>query len=270
MTQYCAAVVYSPGSIMKYGTYVNASLVAEVGSTPAHDYPAVRPAMWIKLEDYDIPEQSENDSISTSPEPSINFGNVQPGDYISFGAYEQDNNTSNGKEDIEWLVLDVQGDKALIISKYVLDCKQYNTVDKDVTWESCTIRQWLNNDFFSNAFSAEEKASISATTVTVDDGSSYNATQDNVFLLSIAEAEKYFDYDIERKCLPTDYAEAQGVYVSATEANYGHSWWWLRSVGASKNTAANIGSSGGIYKSGTFVSYDNGAVRPALWIELNF
>lgn len=42
---------------------------------------------------------------------------AKAGDYVFFGAYEQDNNTSNGKEDVEWLVLEVKDGKALVISK---------------------------------------------------------------------------------------------------------------------------------------------------------
>lgn len=76
---------------------------------------------------------------------------------MSFGKYEQDNNTSNGKEKIEWLVLEVKDGKALVISKYALDCKPYNTSSTNVTWETCSLRNWLNNDFINSAFSATEK-----------------------------------------------------------------------------------------------------------------
>lgn len=79
------------------------------------------------------------------------------GHYVSFGKYEQDNNTSNGKEKIEWLVLEVKDGKALVISKYALDCKPYNTSSTNVTWETCSLRNWLNNDFINSAFSATEK-----------------------------------------------------------------------------------------------------------------
>ena len=68
------------------------------------------------------------------------------GDYIFFGAYEQDNKTSNGKEDVECLILEVKDGKALVISKYALDCRQYSTSHTDVTWETCTLRKWLNNN----------------------------------------------------------------------------------------------------------------------------
>ena len=49
------------------------------------------------------------------------------GSIITFGAYEQDNNTRNGKEPIEWQVLEIKGGRALLISKYGLDAKRYNT-----------------------------------------------------------------------------------------------------------------------------------------------
>ena len=79
------------------------------------------------------------------------FGTV--GNSVSFGSYEQDNNPANGKEEIEWIVLDVQGDRSLLISKYALDCKKYNTEWTDGTWESCSLRKWLNSDFLNAAFS---------------------------------------------------------------------------------------------------------------------
>lgn len=79
------------------------------------------------------------------------------GDYVFFGAYEQDNNTANGKENIEWLVLEVKDGKALVTSKYALDCKPYNTSYTDVTWENCTLRRWLNNDFIQCGIFARGK-----------------------------------------------------------------------------------------------------------------
>ena len=79
------------------------------------------------------------------------------GDIIKFGHYEQDGNTSNGKEEIEWQVLKVESDRVLMVSKYCLDCKKYNETYTDVTWETCTLRKWLNNDFKKAAFSTEEQ-----------------------------------------------------------------------------------------------------------------
>ena len=197
---------------------------------------------------------------------------AEVGDYVVFGSYEQDNDTSNGKEDVEWLVLDVKGGKALLVSKYALDCKPYNTSYTDVTWETCTLRKWLNNDFLGAAFSADEKAMIPTVTVSADENPDYstnpgNATQDQVFLLSITEANKYFSSDSARQCEPTDYAVASGAYVNSDNGNF--CWWWLRSPGNTQNRAADADSGGDVDERGLRVDYFTTAVRPALWIDLN-
>ena len=157
---------------------------------------------------------------------------VNVGDTYRFGSYEQDNNKSNGQEDIEWLVLAKEGTKILVISKEALDCKPYNTSYTDVTWETCTLRKWLNNDFINAAFSADERTMIPTVTVSADKNPDYstnpgNATQDQVFLLSITEVNKYFSSDSARQCKPTDYAVANGAW----ESDSGNCWWWLRSPG---------------------------------------
>ena len=197
---------------------------------------------------------------------------VKAGDYVFFGAYEQDNNTSNGKEDVEWLVLEVKDGKALVISKYALDCKPYNTSYTDVTWETCTLRKWLNNDFLGSAFSADEKAMIHTVTVSADKNPNYNtnpgnATQDQVFLLSITEANKYFSSDSARQCKPTDYAVANGALEYVYDS--GNCWWRLRSPGYIQNCAASVHYDGGVSEYGRRVTYAFIAVRPALWIDLN-
>ena len=196
---------------------------------------------------------------------------LKVGSYVNFGAYEQDNNISNGKEDVEWLVLEVKDGKALIISKYALDCKPYNTSYTDVTWETCTLRKWLNNDFLGAAFSADEKAMIPTVTVSADKNPYYstnpgNATRDQVFLLSIPEVNKYFNSDSARQCKPTDYVVAGGAYVSSSNGNC---WWWLRSPGNDQDDAAYVSNVGDVSESGNAVSYVSGAVRPALWIDLS-
>ena len=193
------------------------------------------------------------------------------GDYVFFGAYEQDNNTSNGKEDIEWLVLEVKDGKALVISKYALDCQQYNTSYTDITWETCTLRKWLNNDFLGAAFSADEKSMIPTVTVSADKNPDYstnpgNTTQDQVFLLSITEANKYFSSDSARQCKPTEYAVAGGAYVNSSNGNC---VWWLRSPGGSQNDAADVDYGGDVGEGGDDVNIGSDAVRPALWIDLN-
>ena len=103
----------------------------------------------------------EPDLISElETEPDVLGVSYKVGDIIKFGHYEQDGNTSYGKEEIEWEVLKVESDRVLVVSKYALDCKPYNTEYTDVTWETCSLRQWLNSTFLNTAFSAEEQKKI--------------------------------------------------------------------------------------------------------------
>jgi hypothetical protein len=137
---------------------------------------------------------------------------IEVGSSIQFGAYEQDNDLTNGKEPIEWQVLEVRENKALLISKYGLDYQQYNTEYTNITWEDSTLRKWLNRDFLKDAFSITEQDCILITTVTADKNPEYdtdpgNATEDKIFILSVEEAYNYFPSDEDRCCEATTYAE---------------------------------------------------------------
>lgn len=195
---------------------------------------------------------------------------AQIGDYIFFGSYEQDNNASNGKETIEWLVLEVKDNKVLLISKYALDQQKYNASLTSVTWESCTLRKWLNNDFINAAFSTDEKEMIPTVTVSADENPHYgansgNITRDKVFLLSITEADKYFSSDRARQCKPTKYASANGAAI--THLDYDTCSWWLRSLGYPDRARC-------ISPGGKFFTLDVDdslpGVRPVLWIDIDF
>lgn len=226
----------------------------------------------------DSENQLENCYIGKYGEEKWNkIKNIKVGDTYTFGAYEQDNSTSNGKEAIEWTVLDKDGMSLLLISKQALDCQQYNTSYTDVTWESCSLRKWMNGTFLNKAFNAEEQAQIQNTTVSADKNPEYNtnpgnATTDKVFLLSINEVEKYFNSDEAKKCAPTAYAKAQGAYTSdsyKTASGAATCLWWLRSPGDIQGTAANVYYVGSVYYSGYVVNFDVVCVRPALWINLD-
>ena len=188
---------------------------------------------------------------------------------IEFGRYPQASKNENAL--IEWLVLKNDGSKALLISKYALDCQQYNTSDRNVTWETCTLRKWLNGSFINSAFSVDEQKQILSTTVTPDYSTDPgNNTKDRVFLLSIAEAEKYFGSDSTRQCQGTVYCYAQGAY----KARNGNCWWWLRSLSSPHSFnfdncyAFYVFSHGKVSREGSSADYDRIAVRPALWINL--
>ncbi len=203
------------------------------------------------------------------------------GDSIAFGTYEQDNDTTNGKEPIEWIVLDKCYDSSLVLmSKYALDCKPYNMESTDVTWETCTLRKWLNEDFYNAAFSAEEQTKIVPVMLENEDNPSNgttggNPTQDRVWLLSINEVtnqittEKVYNCftdDVSRMCAPTKYAVAQGAYQDSdyTIDSVGSCWWWLRCPGYYSTRAAFIYIDGNVLNHGTRVSHAGGSIRPVV------
>lgn len=196
---------------------------------------------------------------------------AEVGDIVYFGNYEQDNDTSNGAEKIEWQVLAKENNKVLVISKYALDSQHYNTADKDVTWETCTLRTWLNGTFLNSAFSTNEQAAIAQTTVTADGNPEYdtdsgNATTDKVFLLSIDEANKYFSSDSARQCKPTVFTLANGVWYEG-DGELVH-YWRLRSPGGAQDYNAVVSDDGSVACYGFRVDDGGGAIRPAMWINL--
>ncbi len=203
------------------------------------------------------------------------------GSYVTFGEYPQ---TAEGEDmtPIEWLVLARNGSNALLISRYGLDTKPYNTSDIKVTWSSCTLRTWLNNVFYNKAFSAAEQKAIMTTTVDNSKSQCYSAydtsggsnTQDKVFLLSYAEANGYFGatYDnsdnMKSRAAPTAYAIAHGAYTyfsDKTAADENTGWWWLRSPGYDRELATVVltnGSLGNVYVN------DTNTVRPVIWVNI--
>ena len=204
------------------------------------------------------------------------------GNYVSFGTYPQ-TKAGNDATPIEWLVLARDGNKALLISRYGLDAQRYNKDTTSVTWETCTLRTWLNGMFYNKAFSSAEQAAILTTTVDNSKSQCYsgwntsggNNTQDKVFLLSYAEANKYFGVtygnssNTKSRIAPTAYAIAHGAWTSSskkTADDIDAGWWWLRSPGYDQKLAAHVyadGSSGNLN-----INYDDVSVRPALWVNL--
>ena len=218
---------------------------------------------------------------------------IQPGQYVTFGRYPQ-TAAGNDQTPIEWLVLEVQGNKALLLSRYGLDAKPYNTKQTDVTWERCTLRAWLNQEFLNKAFNSTEQNAILTTNVDNSRSQGYsgwstsggNNTQDKIFLLSSAEAHQYFAVEhysyykdstgkynytnVTSRVSPTAYAIGQGA---KTNSNYqtaeGESagWWWLRSPGYYQGDAADVNNDGSLNFNS--VNRASGCVRPALWVNLD-
>ncbi len=212
------------------------------------------------------------------------------GSIVTFGHYEQDNNMGNGAEEIEWIVLgyDKANHKALLISRYGLDAKPYNDNYSNVAWETCTLRTWLNNDFIGEAFNETEQSEIVITDV--DNSSSqgysewstegYNNTQDKIFLLSYAEANRYLNVTVKdrdnkiARTTPTAYAIAQGArvydrYLTVDGMPAGP--WWLRSPCHYRYyDYAGLVSWEGSLSFEDIPGFADGenVVRPVLWVNL--
>ncbi len=274
----------SPGISGRNAAFINiTSSYVVSGSRIDREGGSVRPAFWLNPESASPVSTPEPTPSGTAFTPSGTGGSVtftgntveiskaNVGDTVRFGSYEQDNDTSNGAEAIEWLVLDKQDGKLLLLSKYVLDAKPYNEEWVDVTWETCTLRSWLNSTFCTTVFSKAEQGRIATAKVKNGDNPEYGTegetTEDKVFLLSIGEAMRYFDPDLEiddpaRRAKVTAYAEAQDAYVNSA----GIGWWGLRSPGRD-NRAAGVYGDGYLRMSGYGVGNGDGGVRPAFWLN---
>lgn len=171
---------------------------------------------------------------------------------IKFGSFPQNNTIATP---IEWLVLDTKDDQVLVISKYALACKPYNDKFDYSSWEKCSLRKWLNEDFYNNAFSKEEQQRIIN-------------SPDKIFLLSREEANKYFNTAVSRICAATACAKAEGAFTSEYKTKGGDEcYWWLRSPGTYDTNSAVVDVDGSVNRAGVFINAWDACVRPAMWIK---
>ena len=196
------------------------------------------------------------------------------GSIITFGHYEQDGDLSNGPEPIEWRVLDVHGDQALVLSLFGLDAQPYHSTRKEITWEQCSLRAWMNDEFLNSAFTRDEHASIIPMLVINDrsqtsrgefSADSGRNTIDQIFALSYAEFVKYFPDAEDERCQATDYAmQLRGLDL--TDSQKRECWWWPRNPSYDGKLAEFIYM--GDIPAGGSVN-DLNFIRPAMWINLD-
>ncbi|MDR3002338.1 MAG: DUF6273 domain-containing protein [Fibromonadaceae bacterium] len=165
---------------------------------------------------------------------------VKIGSNISFGGYN-------------WCVLDIKNDAALIITEGIIEQRSYHNAYKDITWAECSLRKYLNGEFYDK-FNATDKAKIIQVKNKNPDNQWYGTnggadTRDRIFLLSLEEvACKYFGDSSSR---------------------------WLRSPGRVSVKTVYIHGDGNIGIQGNNILKGNisdgeckGGVRPALWVKL--
>lgn len=249
----------------------------------------VRPVLHVNLSSSEIKDAGEVDSVGniTSSSDGVKAPRVNNGittwDCVYFGSYKQ-NAKFEKKQDIEWRVLSIDGDDAFILADKNLDCKPYDERFISVTWETCMLRRWLNEEFYNETFDAEEKTAIMETIVINNDTihvdfrdeeeviEGGNDTKDKIYILSIDEVnnEAYgFDSREKRSAKNTDYARLNGATRGSDYVENGH--WWLRSPGWDNKYASVVSDDGIVYNDAdnSYVDNEDYAIRPVLHIDLS-
>jgi hypothetical protein len=203
------------------------------------------------------------------PSRPVFKGDLTAGSTFFFGRYPQKTDLA---EPIEWRVLSAEEGIITAISVYGLDIQPYHVRYEPVSWDTCSLRSWLNSTFLNAAFTSAEQAKILQTTVVNEDNpftgvKGGNTTKDKVFLLSVREAEKYFPNDEARKCPLTKFALACGAW-SPDKDNQPCGRWWLRTPGYNQNRNACVECSGNILTGGNEVDDDTSCcIRPAIRVD---
>jgi len=144
----------------------------------------VRPALWVDL-DASIAEEF----AKLTPEGKITRA-IKAGNNREVMALSRQYRFGFGGH--QWRVLDVQDGKLLLITDEIPEKRAFHD-GEEATWESCSLRKYLNDDFYKS-FDKADRAKIAEVTNTT----SKEETKDKIFLLSKEEAEKYFATEDER------------------------------------------------------------------------
>ena len=205
------------------------------------------------------------------------------------------------KEPVRWRVLSVEGDQALLLADRLMDCRPFNEEEEGVTWETSTIRSWLNGygaeenaagldfkeeSFYDKAFDDAEKEAILTAECVTPDNLDYGTdsgpdTEDAVFLLSNEEvyadpvAGEYGFYagrgydDPAKRFTSTMYAKCRGAWWSPVDDYRGNSFWFMRTSGYTPYNVTYICDFGFVYSRGTTVTCDDAGILPAIRVDLD-
>lgn len=184
-------------------------------------------------------------------------------------------------EPLQWRVLSNTNGELFVMADKILDSKAYNQAQTNVTWENCTMRTWLNGDFYNTAFSSTERSKIKTSTVINANNPWYgtaggNNTSDKLFLLSYAETmnpsygfSSSTGSDTARIAQGTDFSKSNGLYVYNSNPYLGNSYWWLRSPGGGPSSAGIVLDDGIVLSGdGSNVYYASLGARPAFKLNL--
>ena len=174
---------------------------------------------------------------------------------VKMGKFEQDNDLSNGPEEIEWDVIKYEDGKYYVISKYVLTVMAFNENSKSTKWADSTLRRWMNGEFLETSFSEEERKYIQDTyTKSV-------STTDKIFCITYHNLINDIKDNRITFGKPTPYSLDKGLKPSGTEEMD----YWEDETRLSYDFYFISGKSGSVCHSGTSGKAEG--VRPAMWIS---
>lgn len=177
------------------------------------------------------------------------------------------------QQPIEWLVLEMNSQKrrALLLSKYALDwegfadCPSIGT-GYTTSWEMSYLRKWLNDEFYNECFSDEEKDTVVATYIAADKGDS-KGTIDNVFLLSDNDVNTYLVSRESRIAYsPLIESIASGEEDDPIIIKHMPTAWWTRTIGKLESDVICIDATGKLCEMDS--NLNEIGIRPAVWVHI--
>lgn len=205
------------------------------------------------------------------PVTSLRFRDIYEGMLVTFGEYEQDNNTANGPEPIEWILYYKGIRNVYMVSRYILDVKPFSKAGGTDTFASSTLDRWLEGDydsFMNTAFTKAERSLLAEQDLDPPKNSHYPATKQTGLLyryVAIFSVNELIDY------LPAEFYQATGTpyaLAKGLKVEDGYSPWWTRTMGKSEKYACVVPASGKLDNyEGTLVTKEYIGVRPVICIS---
>ena len=96
-----------------------------------------------------------------------------------------------------WIVAEKRKNKVFLIKTKPVNGLAYNVEDKNVTWKTCSLREYLNSTYMDDIFTDAMKDKILTTKVRVKGNKKYgtkgSTTLDKIYMLNEDQAYKYGD-----------------------------------------------------------------------------
>lgn len=164
--------------------------------------------------------------------PQYKLINAKEGEMVTYGMYNQEQNVAP----IEWYIIVKEENRALLISRHIIDAQPYSG--------EVGLQTWLEKNFRINAFSDNE-----------------NKTVSEILILNREQIDSYVTGKEFAKCEPTTFARSRG-YGTNYAGNY---MWWISesSSGGRHFVASQYGYVGRDVSDDTNIN----GVRPAIWIS---